>query len=183
MLRPCPVARPAARRGGVAAVEAAVVLNFVLLPMLVGLWEMGRAVQVQQMVANAAREGARLAGQGRTINQTGTPTQINATNPAGVPLPSVQSAVYQSLVGAGLTGLAWGDVTVAFKFLDGNTSNTNPSQGVKNQRFSVAVSINYDEKVRWVNLGFVNPGTIVYTVEWRMLVDDPFTVSTAIPSW
>ena len=65
--------RSARRRSGAAAAEFALVMNFIVVPLMIGLWEMGRVVQVQQIVANAAREGARMAAQANTINQTGTP--------------------------------------------------------------------------------------------------------------
>ncbi|MHB0960815.1 MAG: TadE/TadG family type IV pilus assembly protein [Pirellulaceae bacterium] len=47
-------------RRGVAAVELAIVLPILLLA-LVGIIEFGRAVMVQQIITNAAREGARRA--------------------------------------------------------------------------------------------------------------------------
>jgi hypothetical protein len=34
-----------------------------------------------------------------------------------------------------------------------------------------------------VNLGLVNPEIITFTVEWRMMVDDPFTVNDKLPPW
>ena len=46
------------RRRGVAAVEMAIVLPILILA-LVGIIEFGRAVMVQQIITNAAREGAR----------------------------------------------------------------------------------------------------------------------------
>ena len=173
--------RPEARRG-VAAVELAVVLGAILMPLMIGIWEMGRAIQVQQVVANAAREGARLAAQGRTVNQSGTATQITkeiapGSNPSN--LPNVRAVVFQSLVGAGLKNLTWNDVTVVTTY----SPDKQPWQASKNEPFSVFVSINFDDKVRWVNLGIVNPTTISYTANWRTLVDDPFLVSTAVPAW
>jgi TadE-like protein len=39
-----------------------------------GTWEIARLVQVYQVVANAAREGARIAAQGQIINLTGAYT-------------------------------------------------------------------------------------------------------------
>src|SRR5436309_1610749 len=45
----------AERRGGAAAVEAAVVLPFVLFLML-GMWEVGRMVEVNAIFTNAVRE-------------------------------------------------------------------------------------------------------------------------------
>ncbi len=48
------------RRRAVAAVELAIVLPILILA-LVGIIEFGRAVMVQQIITNAAREGARRA--------------------------------------------------------------------------------------------------------------------------
>src|SRR5262245_60508952 len=47
-------------RRGIAAVEMAIIAP-VLLTFLVGIWEVGRAIMVCNILDNAAREGARLA--------------------------------------------------------------------------------------------------------------------------
>jgi Flp pilus assembly protein TadG len=52
--------RPGARRG-VATVELALVAPIFLL-VVIGLIEFGRAMMVQQLLTNASREGARVAG-------------------------------------------------------------------------------------------------------------------------
>ena len=168
-------------RRGVAAVELAALLLFIVIPLLIGVWEVGRLVHVQQVVSNAAREGARLAAQGYTINPSGTPTQIMVNSGS----PNVHDAVYQSLYAAGLTDLQSSDVAVTFTYLaprsDGAPA-TEPYQGEKNQPFQVTVTIPWS-KVRWVNLGIVNPTTVTFTVVWRMAMDDPFTVNDTIPTW
>ncbi len=51
------------QRRGVAAVELALLLPLILL-LLMGLWEIGRAIDVQQLMSNAAREGGRQASTG-----------------------------------------------------------------------------------------------------------------------
>jgi Flp pilus assembly protein TadG len=172
--------QPTARRG-VAAVELAAVLLFLLVPLIIGVWEVGRLVHVRQVVSNSAREGARLASQGYTINTSGAPTQIRVNSGT----PNVQEAVYQYLVGSGLTGLRPTDVTVQFEFLapksDGTTP-TEPFEGEKNQPFRVTVSIPWN-RVRWVNLGMVNPTRVTYTVVWQMMIDERFTVNDSIPNW
>jgi len=191
--------RLARTRSGAAAVEMAVVMNFVMVPLMLGLWEMGRLVQVQQIVSNSAREGSRLAAQAQTINATGSPTQIlseitPATNTQDK--PNVKAAVMQTLYGAGLKNLTWSDVDVVFVWLDQpskpdgspapegpGTTNPSPYKGIKNQRFQLTVTIKDFKKVRWLNLGLVNPTTVGSTVQWRILVDDPFTIQSTMPVW
>jgi Flp pilus assembly protein TadG len=168
-------------RRGVAALELAIVFMFFLLPMMLGVWEVGRLVQVQQIVSNGAREGARLAAQGFTINTSGSPTQIMTSTGT----PNVHDTVYQYLYAAGLTGLSSSDVTVTFQFLAPRSDNqpaTEPYQGEKGQPFQVSVTIPWN-KVRWNNLGLVNPTTVTYTVVWRMVMDDPFTVNDTLPTY
>ena len=187
-----------ARRRGVAAVELAFVTMLFIVPLLFGLWEVGRLIQVQQIVSNSAREGARLAAQGFTVTSSGTPTQIKST--AGS--PNVTDTCYNYLLAAGLTNLQKTDITVAFAFTSGRTTNyipistdpvgtsypigsypPDPCFGEKNQTFTVRVTINDWAKVRWVNLGLIKPTTVTFTVSWQMLTDDTFTVNAAMPSW
>ncbi len=169
------------RRAGVATVEAAVVLALLLVPVIIGVWEVGRLVYAQQVVITAAREGARLASQGRVINRLGTPTEISFDSGT----PNIKDTVYQALVTGGLSGLSRSDVTIHFGF-DGETPSASPSrnpfEGIKNEKFRVFVSVPWD-KVRWINLGLVNPTTVQYTVDWQMLVDDPFTFNSEVPKW
>jgi Flp pilus assembly protein TadG len=181
------------RRSAAAAVEFAVVMPFVLMPLMFGLWEVGRLVQVQQIVSNAAREGARLAAQAKTINRTGNPTEIRASiapsNNTNAD-PNVKATVMQSLAAAGLNMLSWSDVTVTFEFLDQpagatvgpSTTDPQPSQAVKNQRFRVTVVIDYT-KARWISLGMIPTTQVRDAVEWRSLVDDPFVVNPNMPTW
>jgi Flp pilus assembly protein TadG len=61
------------------AVELAVRAPFVLL-MVIGLLELSRMAQVQEILSNAAREGAPLSAQGLIINSTGSSTLINSNS-------------------------------------------------------------------------------------------------------
>lgn len=201
-LRSCP---PAPRRG-VAAVEMALVTMTFVVPLLIGVWEVGRLIQVQQIVANSAREGARMAAQGFTVNPSGGPTQIKVT----ASTPNVTDTVYQYLLAAGLNKLQKSDIEVTFEFKDipGQSGSgarktlyvplssdpvgtsyppgsypPDPCYGEKNQTFVIKVRIKDWAKVRWVNLGLVRPKDVSFTVTWRMLNDDPFTVNETLPSW
>lgn len=183
--------RPARR--GVAAIELAFVFMLFVIPLMIGIWEVGRLVQVQQVVSNATREGARLSAQAYTINSASTPTQIRVAN--------VKEAVYEYLYAAGLTNLQRSDVTVTFGFATARTTDyvplstdpagtsfpagslpTDPCYGEKGMIFTVTVTIPW-AKVRWINLGIINPTTVTFTVTWQMLTDDRFQVNTALPTW
>jgi hypothetical protein len=169
------------RHPGGAAVEFAIVLTLVLMPTLIGVWEVGRLVQVQQIVASSAREGARLAAQAVTITPEGQRTEIMTTTGT----PNVKRTVYQYLVLNGLGSLQESDVQVSFKFTTGlqaTNPNPHPYQGLKGDRFEVTVTIPFD-KVKWANLGLVNPQNVAFTVAWTMLVDDPFVINPNLPAW
>ncbi len=188
-------ARPPRR--GVAAIELAFVFMLFVIPLMIGIWEVGRLVQVQQIVSNATREGARLSAQAYTINSSGSPTQIKVT--AGT--INIKDVVYDYLYAAGLTNLQPSDVTVTFAFTTGRTTNyvplstdplgTNypagslppdPCFGEKGQIFVVTVSIPWN-KVRWINMGLINPTTVTFNVTWQMLTDERFQVNTMLPTW
>jgi Flp pilus assembly protein TadG len=164
-------------RRGVAAAEVALITAVFMVPMVIGIWEIGRLIQVQQIVSNSAREGARLAAQGYTLNNAGVPTQVTVSSGAY----NVNDFVYQYLYGAGLTNLAKTDVTVTFQFL-APPAVTEPYEGIKGQPFAVSVRIPWD-KVRWINLGIINPTEVKFRVTWQMLNDDKFTVDDSLPTW
>jgi Flp pilus assembly protein TadG len=163
-------------RSGAVAVEFAFVLPL-LVVLLLGLWEVGRIIQVQQILSNSARDGARVAAQGLTINSSGDPTQI-MTDTGSV---NVKQTVYNYLRQAGLN-VSMSDITVTFTYLNGNTSNTQPYQATKGQEFRVTVSIPLS-KVEWIDLGPFNPPTLTASAVWFSTVDDPFTVDPTMPTW
>jgi Flp pilus assembly protein TadG len=167
-------------RRGAAAVELAFVVLFFFIPVLFGVWEAGRLIEVQQIISNSAREGARLAAQGYTINSSGAPTQIMAATGT----PNVKDVVYQYLIAAGFANLQPSDVTVTFAFTaprkDG-TMPTDPYLGEKNQPFTVAVTVPWD-KLRWINVGLIQPTQVTFTATWQMLIDDKFIVNQTMPS-
>ena len=82
----------AKHRRGAAAVEA-VFLMPIILTLMLGVWEVGRMIQVSQILANAAREGARVAAGG----------YVNGT---AVTVSTVQTEVQNYLTAAGLPSAA-----------------------------------------------------------------------------
>jgi Flp pilus assembly protein TadG len=167
---------PLRSRGGAAAVEAAFVLP-VLAVIMLGLWEVGRIIEVQQVLSNSAREGARIAAQSQTINSSGSPTQIQVD--AGT--PNVKQSVVNYLRQANLDVTA-DDVDVEFAFTTGDTTKTQPYQGAKGQKFRVTVTMPVS-KIQWSALKLTSVTELSATVHWTCLVDDPFTLDTTLPNW
>jgi Flp pilus assembly protein TadG len=147
------------RRGGAAAVEFAVVLTF-LMPLLVGTWEVGRMVQVQQLLFNAAREGARQAAAG----------QLTAAG--------VQQAVVNYMAFNGFSSVTTSNVTVTNLT---SSSRSNPVTANQMDEFQVTVSIPFSS-VRWVVLKQITSTTqLSATSTWYSMNDLPVTVDTTIP--
>lgn len=184
-------------RRGVASIELAFVTLLLIIPLLFGIWEVGRLIQVQQIVSNSAREGARLSAQGFTINAAGNTVQIKTTSGS----TTVKDAVYDYLIAAGLTNLQPADVTVNFAFTSPRTTEyaplavdppgtaygvgsmpPDPCFGEKGQSFYIRVTIPW-AKVRWMNMGLLNPTTVTFTVTWQMLLDERFQVNEVLPTW
>ena len=86
--------RPAHRTSpGVAAVELAICLPLVIL-LLMGVWEVGRMLEAQNLLSNAAREGGRQASTGLKDEE------------------DIETAVVNYLVKNGIAGATADDVTV-----------------------------------------------------------------------
>jgi Flp pilus assembly protein TadG len=170
------------RRRGVAAVEMAFVLPFLLL-LLTGIWELGRIIQVQTIMNAAARDAARLAAQANIVNTTGSYTQIRFDT--GTPNIKQNVESYMKASNLDITGM-----TVELQFMapavfgDPNPTATNadPTIGVKNQPFRVRITLPY-ANVRWTTLSIINPTTLTAEANWQVLVDDPFTLNTTLPGW
>jgi Flp pilus assembly protein TadG len=146
----------------VATVEFALVLP-VLMGLLLGIWEVGRLVQVSQVLQNAAREAARQASTGTT------------------PMSDIKTNVQAYITGAEprITNLVGFDVV----FTDlTRPAVTDPTAAVQLDHFTMTVTVPFDN-VRWsATKMFVPTGTKVSaTVDWYSMRDLPVTVTTGIP--
>ena len=152
-------ARPAARRG-TAAVELAVCLPL-LLTLVVGAWEVGRLVEVKQILCNAVREGGRQAA-------TGSSTTAQ-----------VQQYVVNYLATNGISGVPTSAVT--FQDLS-NSSVTDPTGAGQMDRLRVSVSVSY-ASVRWSPLAQITGvSTLSASADWFSMVDSPLSVNLTIPN-
>lgn len=150
--------RQIARRG-VAAVEFAVLLPLLML-LLVGAWEVGRMVEVQQLLTSAAREGGRQAAASlKTADQ-------------------VKADVVNFLQQNGITSVTTSNVTV--QNLTSSARN-DPTKGEQLDRYRVAVSIPFDS-VRWILLNQITSVTTLNaSADWYCMRDVPVVVNADIP--
>src|SRR5688500_15034384 len=98
------------RRRGVAAVEAAVTLP-VLITLLLGVWEVGRMLQINATLTNAGREAARMAAGGVFNGQPVTVAMIEQQvkdylTAAGFPAAAADGTI---VTVTNLSGSSWTD--------------------------------------------------------------------------
>lgn len=162
--------RTGKKRRGVAAVEAAVVLP-VLIVIMFGVWEVGRMIQVKQILTNAAREGARTAS-GAYIN--GAPVTVS----------TVQTSVRNYLRSAGLPTAAVNGAAIELINRSNNTW-TNPSDASPLDSFDVKVTIPEGAPYESLRMGTFNRLTnvrqIAATVNWQSSSDTLIVVSNTLP--
>lgn len=162
----------AERRQGAAAVELACCLPL-LATLLLGILELGRMIEVQQLLSNAARDGARLAAAGITIDSsTASEVDVHATD--------VTNAVagYLKLNGINTTGLV-----VQFSDLT-SPSITEPYLCQRLDHLRVAVQLP-SSNVRWTLTSFVaNTNQAMFTAssDWFSLRDSNVSVPTILPT-
>jgi Flp pilus assembly protein TadG len=157
------------RRRGAAAVELAVVLPLILL-LLTGIWEVGRMVEVQQILSNAAREGARQAATGQFTNAQVEQIVVQYLNVAGIPTTNVNTTGNTGI--QNITGSPQATMV---------TDLTNPSYDVSNAQYldqlQVTVQIPFQD-VRWSVLSLITSSstTMNATVKWYTMVDKPYPI-------
>jgi Flp pilus assembly protein TadG len=155
------------RRRGAAAVEFAIVFALLLLPLLIGLWEMSRLVEVQQLVANAAREAARQASTG-----TKTTTAEVSAGQTG----DIENAALNYLRRAGLDTTG---ATVTVTNL--NNGARTPKGANQMDHLRVTVSLPF-ANVRWVALDQITTATAIEaSADWFSMKDIPLDVSSSFP--
>ncbi len=158
------------RRRGSAVVEAALILP-IMLTMMLGVWEVGRMIQVSQILDNAAREGARVAAGG----------YVNGT---AVTAATVQTAVQNYLTAAGLPATAVNGSTVTITCL-ASPVWTDPYAALPLDPFTVTVTIPSGapfDSLRWNLLNRITSvSQLSATVYWQSANNSLVTVSTTIP--
>jgi Flp pilus assembly protein TadG len=176
------------KRRAVAALEAALVMPVVVL-LLLGLWELGVAIQAFQVVSNAAREGARQAATGQY--QNGTPLTAGQWPASG----TVANAIVAYLQASNLPVTARGssnlNVLIYVYDVTNGGSQTNQTTvlatslgGAAKQLDQIQVTVQVPvSNFNWVAANFLPSGSYVTaTAGMLCTVDQPVVVPTTIPS-
>jgi Flp pilus assembly protein TadG len=147
-------------RSATAAVELAVCAPMLLI-VLTGIWEVGRMVQVQNIVWAAAREGGRQAAAGLTSNATIVQFMTDYMNANG------------------LTGVTTSMVTLTNV---SSSARSNPTAANQMDQFQVNITVPYSA-IRWSTIAQITPTTtLTASTTWYSMLDTPCTINTSIPT-
>jgi Flp pilus assembly protein TadG len=179
------------RRDGVAAVEFAICVPFVIL-ILSGLWEVGRFTEVQQVSWNSAREAARdaslcgdnlqaVANNLLVYLQSAEPTAFGQGHTTTMIAPVVT-------LPANTTGYTCWDntagrelFTITFKDIT-NPGITDPTAMLQLDRYEIGLQIPY-ASIAWSPLAQITGNSRLYaTVDWVSMNDSPFQIPPSLPA-
>ena len=178
-------------RHGAAAVEFAVCLPLMCL-VLTGLWEVGRIVQVSEVMWNSAREAARDASLGQDVLQTVTtnlliylqdaePTAFGQGHTTSVIAPVIS-------LPANTTGYTCWDTTAnrelfTMTFTDlTQPSVTDPTGMSQLDVYQICVQVPYSS-IRLSSVAQVTSmSRLSVTVVWASMVDSPFQITPYLPA-
>lgn len=144
---------------GAAAVEFALVLPL-LLTLLLGVWDFGRLVEVDQILTNAAREAGRQVS---TAQGSTSAVQQVVTN-------------YMARSGISTTGM-----TITVTNLTSSSRN-DPTTAQQLDQYQLVVTLP-SNNVRLVLLNnLLGTSTLKASITWLSMADIPLNVSSTIPT-
>ena len=113
---------PRAGERGQSLVEFSLVFPIIVL-LIVGFFEIGRAVFAYNMIASAARQGVRVA----TVNQLSDVTDCDATRPVEDPYEPHWSIRGCAIAAGTVIGLKTANISVAYAAPPGTTLDCDPT--------------------------------------------------------
>ena len=180
-----------ARRSGAAAVGFAL-CSPLLFTLMVGMWEVGRIVEVQNVTWNSAREATRDASLGennllavannlQTYLQAAEPTAFGAGHSTSMISPVITPPAntsgytcWDNTANRELFTVLFADVT--------DTTVTDPTDMKQLDRFTINVSVPY------ASVGYIPVATITgmtrlsVEMQWAAMVDAPFQLAPSLPA-
>ena len=178
-------------RRGLAATEFAVSMPVIVL-LMAGLWEVGRIVEVQQVMWNSAREASRDASLGQDNLQAVANNLLNYLQGAeptafGTGHATSMIAPVVSLP-ANTTGYTCWDNTAnrelfTLTFTDmSNTNVTDPTGMSQLDVYQIGVQAPYSS-FRWSPLPQITGmNRVSVAVVWVSMVDSPFEIANSLPA-
>jgi Flp pilus assembly protein TadG len=163
---------PLSQRRATASVELAL-LAPVLLAALFGIWEIGRLVQMQQVVDNAAREGARQAARGDLTSAQVQTAVLNYLQDAGISTTGVTFTYTDASVSPSVQRTAPIDV---------NNPSLDMTAASPSDELHMAVNVPF-KNVRWlaINLFLTDTTQMTATADWYCMKNVPLIMNTVIP--
>lgn len=179
------------RRRGVAAVEFGLCLP-IIVGIMLGIWEVGRIVQVSNILWNTARETARDA----SVGQDNLQTIANNT------LTYLQSALPSTFISAHSTSMispvvtlpanttgytCWDNTTnqelFTITFTDiTQPSVTDPTAMSKLDHYEISLQVPYTS-IRWSSIAQITGISRLYiVVDWACMQDSPFSITPSLPA-
>lgn len=155
--------RPRQHRRGTASVELAFLMPFLLM-LLLGIWEVGRLIQINQILNNAAREGARLASTGKKTDD------------------EVKLAICYYLQNAGLKDYSSQRDSIITVY-NATEPGIDSAAAVQMDKLEITVSIPWSD-VRWTTLNLITSpsSTLNAKVTWYSLEDQVYPNTVTSPA-
>jgi len=175
-------------------VEFALAFPLILF-IMIGLWEVGRIVEVNQVMWNSAREAARDASLGQDNLLTvanNLLTYLQSAEPKAFGQGHQTSMVNPTTVGitlpANTTGYTCWDTTAnrelfTVTFTDQTTTtNTDPTQMAQLDLYQIGVQVPYSS-IGWTATPLITGmSRINVAVTWASMVDSPFAIAPYLPA-
>jgi Flp pilus assembly protein TadG len=149
-----------------ATVEFAVVLALVLIPLLIGTWELSRVAEYQQLASNAAREGARRASSCQINTSQTAQVVFDYLRNANIPVSNAKVTIEN----------VTGGYSIRYSGTGGVDSGTDwdITASTQNDQLRLTVTVPYND-LSWSQLNPIySGGTLTAQTTWWSLKDKDF---------